>query len=105
MQAIGDSLREIDHDIFSKICMRKVAGAGRAVISDVRFPNEARAIRAAGGHVIRLHRWQDGTSDTHVSELPLDRSLIDCEVTNDYDTPSELLNAAENALRQALLAA
>jgi hypothetical protein len=106
MQTMGtDWARQmIDPDIWVKVCMRKVAGAGRAVVSDIRFPNEARAVRAAGGHVIRLHRWQDGTSDTHISELPLDRLLIDSEITNDFDTPMELLNATEHALRDILLA-
>lgn len=101
MQTMGtDWARMMVHpDIWVRTCMRKVAGAGRAVISDVRFPNEARAIRSAGGHIIRLHRWEDGTKDTHVSELPLDNSLIDCEITNDFDNPSELLHAAEVALR------
>lgn len=102
MQSLGDVAKEtICHDIWLRVCMRKVSGAGRAVISDVRFPNEAKAIRDAGGHVIRLHRWDGAKYDGHISELPLSDSLIDCELTNDFDNPTELLNAAEAALRHA----
>lgn len=105
MQTLGTEWGRmlIAPDIWVRVCMRRVAGAGRAVISDVRFPNEAKAIRAAGGHVIRLHRWADGAKDSHVSELPLDGSLVDCEVTNDFDNPSELLHAAETALRHVFV--
>jgi hypothetical protein len=103
MQTMGtDWARQmVCHDIWVRVCMRKVSGAGRAVISDVRFPNEAKAIRDAGGHVIRLHRWDGAKYDGHISELPLNDSLIDCELTNDFDNPTELLNAAEAALRHA----
>jgi len=104
MQTLGTEWGRmlIAPDLWVRVCMRKVAGAGRAVISDVRFPNEARAIRDAGGHVIRLHRW-GGSTDPHVSELPLDRALVDCEITNDFESPDELLRAAEDALRQAFI--
>lgn len=43
-------------------------GMRDVVISDVRFPNEANAIRAAGGIVVRIERPGYGGTDPHPSE-------------------------------------
>lgn len=54
------------------------------VITDVRFPNEAEAIRKAGGviwHVIRPELEQ-GDADPHPSEQPLPEELIDSLIIN-----------------------
>lgn len=57
---------------------------GRVVFTDCRFPNEADAIRDAGGQVIRVNRPafpDDG--DPHPSETALDRYRFDDLVLND----------------------
>lgn len=41
------------------------------IITDVRFPNEADAIKAKGGYLIRVNR-QTNVIDTHPSEISLD---------------------------------
>jgi hypothetical protein len=53
------------------------------LVPDVRFSNEARAIRRRGGVVIRVSRPGHGGHDTHASEQPLPDELVDIEVSND----------------------
>lgn len=56
--------------------------AGRVVVADCRFPNEAQAIRDDGGIVIRLTRPGFGPVNAHVSETALDTFWFDCVVQN-----------------------
>ncbi len=54
-------------------------------ITDCRFPNEADAIRAAGGFVLQVigpPEVEDNT-DMHASEFPLPDELVDYVVMND----------------------
>lgn len=52
------------------------------ILTDVRFPNEAEAVRAAGGQVWEITR--PGTvADSHASEQRLDRDLVDHVIEND----------------------
>jgi hypothetical protein len=56
------------------------------VITDVRYPNEAGAIRARGGVIVRISRpgaGLDGESAAHASEVPLPEGLVDIEIIND----------------------
>lgn len=53
------------------------------VITDVRFENEAEAIRVAGGDIIRVVRMDADGEDEHLSEQPLPDDLIDIEILND----------------------
>lgn len=54
------------------------------VVTDVRFPNEADAVRARGGLVVRVLREGTGPVNGHVSETALD----------DYDFDTYLVNVA-----------
>jgi hypothetical protein len=68
------------------------------LITDVRFLNEARAIKAAGGLVVRLHRPQTETPDSHISEAELDTpefqrsgtDYCDCSIVNDHESTEGL---------------
>jgi hypothetical protein len=51
------------------------------VITDVRFPDEAEAIRKAGGEVWRLFRPGTGRME-HLSERSLPAGLVDREIDN-----------------------
>ncbi len=54
------------------------------VITDVRFPNEAEAIRAAGGKVVKVHRpGMAGDQDAHASEASVDLINPDVLFVND----------------------
>lgn len=76
---------------------------GLTIIDDVRYPNEADAIRAAGGKLIRLTRRL--SSDAHSSETALDcYPHWDLLLDNAQMTSEEATNAAVRAV-QAWLAA
>lgn len=53
------------------------------VITDVRFPTEAEAIREAGGVIWHVVRPDLDDGDTHASEIPLPPELIDFTINND----------------------
>jgi energy-coupling factor transporter ATP-binding protein EcfA2 len=54
---------------------------GRVIFDDVRFANEAVAIRQAGGKVYRVNRKGfEASTDFHISELGLPAELIDGEI-------------------------
>lgn len=55
----------------------------RVVVTDVRFPNEADAIRAIGGKVYRVERDGVGPVNGHVSETALDLYAFDGVIPND----------------------
>lgn len=67
----------IDQDLWTRIAMRQVLEARRdhgeaVVISDCRFENEAKAIREAGGVLVRVDRPEPsgllGGTSRHISE-------------------------------------
>ena len=73
MQFFGtDICRNIFEPIWVNSCINKIKKeqSELAIIPDVRFPNEAKAIEDAGGTVIRLTRTV--FDDQHSSELALD---------------------------------
>jgi dephospho-CoA kinase len=47
------------------------------VVDDVRFLNEAEAVRALGGIIVRIERPEMDSSDTHISELEMDQIVPD----------------------------
>lgn len=60
------------------------------IIPDVRFDNEARAIRERGGVVIRIERPSDdakltGAAAAHASEAGVSDDLVDLVIVNDGD--------------------
>ena len=76
----------VDPDIWVKAAMREADyflgwPDSRVIFDDVRFANEAVAIRAAGGKVYRVSRKDfEASNDNHISELGLPAELIDGEV-------------------------
>src|SRR5438552_2505998 len=53
------------------------------LITDVRFPNEAKYIHSEEGKIVEIIRPSVETGDTHASEKPLPEELIDIRVMND----------------------
>jgi hypothetical protein len=53
-----------------------------AVITDCRFPNEAEAVKARGGYVVRVTRPGVEAVNAHPSETALDDYPFDCIVNN-----------------------
>lgn len=55
------------------------------IITDVRFQNEAHAIKERGGFIVRVHRPGVGPVNNHPSETSLDEWPFDYILTNDTD--------------------
>lgn len=86
LQVIGtEAVRNIvGEDTWVNIAMRKIVEqldeGHNVVVTDVRFPNEAERIREVGGHIWRVVRAGQTSTDGHVSEafadtIPADRTL------------------------------
>tara|TARA_R110000796_G_scaffold25716_1_gene72224 strand:- start:65 stop:544 length:480 start_codon:yes stop_codon:yes gene_type:complete len=75
----------VDPDIWVKAAMREAEYFmhidSKVIFDDVRFANEAVAIRQAGGKVYRVSRSDfEVRADSHISELGLPAELIDGEI-------------------------
>lgn len=75
-------------DVWIKATMHEIepwlAAGENVCITDVRFDNEAVAIRQAGGRVIRVARagCLSGDTASHVSEAGISPLLVDAEIDN-----------------------
>lgn len=67
-------------------CKKLLESGKSVVISDVRFENEANAIKDLGGIIIRVHRSSANNDDSHESE----NSLKNIDVTHDIFNNSSL---------------
>lgn len=85
LQLLGTEFgRDMIHpDLWVRSCLMRVRLENNTVISDVRFCNEAHAIRALGGKIVRIKRAnQAPTGDGHASEQGIHPALIDYDITN-----------------------
>jgi hypothetical protein len=98
LQAMGVAAREsLGPDVWVRRAMRqwRADGCQPTVISDVRFDNEAEAIKQAGGIIVEMVRpgaGLVGAAAKHVSEDGVREELIDIEVFNDgslYEVAAE----------------
>lgn len=93
-------------DFWIKRAMREVNdlswGRIPAVISDVRFDNEAKVIREAGGYVIHLSRPDALVVASHPSEAGVTRHPTDFTIVND-GTLEDLSRNVDDLLRGLIL--
>lgn len=75
----------LGEDVWVRATMDKVTDHDHVVITDVRFPNEAEAVRAAGGLMVRIVRPGVEAVNRHASETALDGFDFDVVVVNDGD--------------------
>jgi len=73
---------------FARADMKYRQEAANWIITDVRFPNEAQAIKDRGGIVIRVNRYDENgmpykTLNNHPSETALDEYEFDHVIDND----------------------
>jgi hypothetical protein len=86
MQTLGTEWGRdcIGQDFWAELWVRQanmvLAGGGRVVVDDCRFPNEAEAIHALGGKIIKI-TGRGGIAGAHASEAGC--GVSDGQVTND----------------------
>lgn len=100
LQKVGtDWFRSVDSDVWVKYLIRNVSGEN-IIVDDMRFKNEADALREAGFLVVRVERdaelrgaWGYNVEDVHISETALDNYDFDYTLFN--DGPYPFVDAAE----------
>jgi hypothetical protein len=98
LQRLGtESIRAIDPDFWIRAGVTQIdAIDGDVVVTDVRYPNEAEAIRALGGILVRIQRPDlPSDGDPHPSESALDDYPVDWIVDNS-GTVGDLQRAADD---------
>lgn len=92
----------IHQEIWVMATMQRMLAGGDYCIPDVRFVNEAAAIRARGGVVWRVerpgHSPLAGAAATHESERGIPDEYVDSVITND-GTLANLQAAVDAAMR------
>lgn len=97
LQRLGtDAIRTLDPDFWVRMAVGKLDPAQPTVFTDVRFPNEADAILASGGHLVRVQRpgWELGT-ERHPSETAMDNYEVQWTILN-QGTVADLHGMADN---------
>jgi hypothetical protein len=78
----------------------------QVLIPDCRFPNEAEAIRAMGGKIIRVHRTDlPYSGDSHASERGILDIKADIELlttTGDFGPQNELAESIVNGFKEKI---
>lgn len=107
MQIMGTEVGRnlFDSDLWVRIAERKlqsVMSVGDAVITDVRFPNEARLVKRHGGLLIRIERPEFGPVNEHVSDRASESWTYDLRLENDSDVTGlhEKMKNVVDELRQ-----
>jgi cytidylate kinase len=106
LQSLGTEWgrQHVAEDVWIRLALRTARVASRAVIPDVRFDNEAQAIRAAGGSVWRVVRpgvsCLDSSTAQHSSERGIAPELIDDVILNDGDI-ERLYGRVDEAIQKA----
>ncbi|MDO0926793.1 hypothetical protein QQY24_15710 [Streptomyces sp. TG1A-8] len=88
LQNIGQGVREHDEDFWVRVALRKIDAAEKwnlpVVVTDVRYENEALALRQRGFALIRVTRPGAGAGENaeHKSETALDYVKTDLTIGN-----------------------
>lgn len=102
MQKFGDLTRQLDPDIWIKLALDiNNVNTDVLIITDVRFKNEAKAIKDKGGLLIRMESNRS-KEDNHESETDLnDYNDFDFNIINNKDTSLGMLQKQfENIINQ-----
>ncbi len=95
----------IRDDIWIQATMRRMLPGGDYCVPDVRFDNEAAAIREAGGRIWRIvrpgHAVLDEAAAAHASEAGISEQYIDAVIVN-TGSLSDLATAVETAMTRLL---
>ena len=85
LQVLGTDFgrKMIGDDVWIKMSLSDLRQGNRVVISDVRFPNEADAIKKLGGTVWRINRRNNTAVNHHASEHAMDNYMFSHVIYND----------------------
>lgn len=105
MQRMGTEVgREMfGEDFWINTALDRIPDGSEVVFSDVRYPNEANAIRALGGKIYRIDRVGVGPANEHASEIALNDYDFDDRIDNSgtveelYAQIDRVINASEYA--------
>lgn len=102
MQTLGDEWGRqlIADDLWVESLVTRAGAVQKAVVPDVRYPNEAAAIARLGGHIWRVDagdRVPNNEHSNHASETHVDSITVDKEISNE-GTLFELSTAVRAAL-------
>ena len=97
MQNYGTEVRRGDEpDYWVKQWKSKVSyTGGHIVCDDVRFKNEAKAVRDMGGIIIKLVRASVDSTDTHASEKEMEKIGYDHIIEIDEDSIAHLYSEVD----------
>jgi hypothetical protein len=86
LQDLGVSARQhLGEDVWIKAALRTLSNGEPIVITDVRFKNEADAIKDLNGKIWRVIRPGVDAVNGHISETQMDRYPVDDLILNDGD--------------------
>jgi hypothetical protein len=89
--------RQIHPDIWVNALFTDYKCIDQWIITDVRFPNELRAVEERGGITIKVIRGQSTSTNEHISETALDYAIFDYEINNNGSL-EELLSKVKDIL-------
>lgn len=100
MQAMGNDVGQgvFGQHFWIDLALKQIQPGELVVISDVRYPHEADAIREVGGCVVRVTRPSQPSIGNHPSEALVDECKVQADVVND-STIAEYVSNAVEALR------
>lgn len=99
LQKLGQAIRLLDPGFWLDRGMEQASSVdGAVVFTDCRFPNEADAVRAAGGLIVRITRDGVDDGDLDESETALDDYRADLNVPNN-GTLAQLQDLATSIAR------
>lgn len=105
LQRIGTELfrEHLHQDIWITTLLASCKESSKWLITDVRFPNEADAIKECGGKVIRVIRGSN-TLDSHASETALDNyANFDYEIENNGDVFSLIQKVKDIMVQEGVI--
>lgn len=87
LQRLGTEVgrQMFDEDFWVDLALKQIPDGAKVVFADVRFPNEAEAVRKLGGQVWRIERDGFGPANDHISEHALNKYDFDQRIYNDKD--------------------
>ena len=81
----GQTMREFIPDIWINRALAKDYKSQVTVITDVRFPNEAKRIQAMGGYYVEIVSDRPPANETEALYSPMMEGLADFKIKNNFD--------------------